>query len=467
MKYDPFGEKNFDSLKADDLMVLKKVSEGWYVEYKREMPKSDSIAKSISALANTYGGWLFYGIDEKSKSEAVAGSFPGIETKELEIGLSRIRNAAAQLISPSPHYDVRVIDGPSEELGLMEGRSVIVLRIPQSVNTPHVHRTGVVYRRVGDASEPVAETDRIQLEHLVGRRKALERRYAKLLRSHIDIPRDQAKHPYLRIVLVGDVWQDRQPWLDIDLSVVREAMASMAGSVATLPFDAVHTTATGYLARQLKGNRPDQVGLMWQLERDLQSDIHVPLNYFSVDKAEELQTHLQGFDHVNRFVNVLHASGVDAVRVIDLNFLFMTLLGVVNIQEKLAELAGWKGSYWFKAQLVNVAGTVPFLDVSSIMRDFEVNNIPIGFRNKIEIFVGHRPESFIEIEHGDNSLVGDVRVSLKAITMFTNIVRSLGLPEWFSGGGDKSDDAGNYYMALHAAGMRAINVQANRKTKVV
>ena len=236
------------------------------------------------------------------------------------------------------------------------------------------------------------------------------------------------------------------------------------GQDQTLPFDTVHNTVTGFLARQLKGNRPDQLGLLWQLERDLQSDIHIPFNYFPVDRAEELLVHLEGFEQVSRFVNVLRASGLDAVRVIDLNFLFMVLLGVVNIQEKLADLAGWKDSCWFSAQLVNVAGTVPFLDVSGIIDEFEKNSVPVGFRNKIEIFPGHRPASFIEIERGKDGLTDELRILFKAINMFMYIVKALGLPEWLIGDG-KGDDAGNYYIALHEAGMRARKVQENRKNK--
>jgi len=233
LKYDPFAGKDFQSLNVDDLAVLTEVSEGWYVEYKREMSKADSVAKSISAFANTYGGWLFYGINEKSKAEAVAGSFPGIAAQDIAASLNRIRHAVAQLVSPSPHFDVCVIAGPSEKLGLTEGASVIVVRVPRSLNTPHVHQRGVIYRRVGDGSEPVAETDRTRLEHLVDRRKALDRHYAKLFRSHVDIPHDQTKQPYLRIVLVADVWRDRNPWLGVDLSAVRGAMGSTAGTAVT------------------------------------------------------------------------------------------------------------------------------------------------------------------------------------------------------------------------------------------
>jgi predicted HTH transcriptional regulator len=76
-EYSPF-QKDFVQLDASDLTALRTVAEGWYVEYKREVPNASSIAKSVSAFANTYGGWLFYGIEEKSRDEPVAGAFPGI-----------------------------------------------------------------------------------------------------------------------------------------------------------------------------------------------------------------------------------------------------------------------------------------------------------------------------------------------------------------------------------------------------
>ncbi len=53
--YSPF-EKNIIDLEAIDLVTLKDVAEGWYVEYKSETSSATPIAKSISAFANTYGG---------------------------------------------------------------------------------------------------------------------------------------------------------------------------------------------------------------------------------------------------------------------------------------------------------------------------------------------------------------------------------------------------------------------------
>ena len=72
--YNPFG-KIIREIDTGDLSTLRDVSEGWYVEYKSEVPDAPSIAKSISALANTYGGWIFYGIDETDSSEKKGRQF--------------------------------------------------------------------------------------------------------------------------------------------------------------------------------------------------------------------------------------------------------------------------------------------------------------------------------------------------------------------------------------------------------
>jgi len=67
-----------------DLIALRDVSEGWYVECKQESVKADVLAKSLSALANTYGGWFFLGIEEVSKEHPVAGTFRGITHDEID-----------------------------------------------------------------------------------------------------------------------------------------------------------------------------------------------------------------------------------------------------------------------------------------------------------------------------------------------------------------------------------------------
>jgi len=154
--YSPFV-KPINDVRTEDLIALKETVEGWYVEYKQESPNASALAKSISAFANTYGGWLFLGIAEESKVNAVAGTFLGILNSEVDAVLQRMRKAAADSINPTPHFETFVFSGPDATIGLAEDRSIIAAWVPESMTAPHIHKSGQIYRRVSDASEPRPE----------------------------------------------------------------------------------------------------------------------------------------------------------------------------------------------------------------------------------------------------------------------------------------------------------------------
>ncbi|TKA94991.1 ATP-binding protein [Cereibacter changlensis] len=158
--YTPVPGKEIAEFATSDLVLLKDVHEGWYVEYKRELPNPKSIAKSISAFANTYGGWLFIGVEESSKSNNAAGSCPGIPNAELDVAMQVIRQSVAGHLNPTPHFEAQVLFGPSGQVGLDQGRCVICIQVMQSPLAPHVHSSGIIYRRVSDSSEPKPENDR-------------------------------------------------------------------------------------------------------------------------------------------------------------------------------------------------------------------------------------------------------------------------------------------------------------------
>lgn len=63
MEFNPFGRPP-ETVTADHLSALLGVREGWYIDFKSELPEAKSIAKSVSSFANTYGGWLCVGVSE-------------------------------------------------------------------------------------------------------------------------------------------------------------------------------------------------------------------------------------------------------------------------------------------------------------------------------------------------------------------------------------------------------------------
>lgn len=461
--YSPF-EKELSDLQAEDLSVLRTVHEGWYVEYKREVPNAASIAKSVSAFANTYGGWIFYGVAEKSKDEPVAGAFPGIRTDELDIALQRLRQAVAVQVQPPPHFDVAVLRGPEDAIELGAGRAVICIRVPWSPNTPHVHANGQIYRRVADGSEPRPEADRFVLDQLWRRGDGVRSEYARWVEKDPDFSKAEANSPYLRLLLVADLWKDHNVRANVTLDEVRAIMCpTVRFSGINVPFETVYTSPTGFIARQRAGNNPSNIGLMWRLRQDLRSEVMIPLNRYEIRDPVLFGQELSGYDHAERFARILQTQSHDSAPIIDLNFMLNVLTGIMNVQERLSAKAGWRGPLWAKGRLLNVGRTCPFVDIDVVLDAFEAHGVPMCLDTNVEVLPGSAPDTFVKIGPYDDEKVDEVRVAVKAAMLFRLIARAFGVPDWIDFG--ENGEQRSYFTELQQAGFRAMQAQVQRNAR--
>ena len=90
------------------------------VEFKRKSPSPQKLAKEISALANTKGGYLFLGVDDD-------GSVCGIHSEKTS--MDEIQTACQFHLDPEPVYELGVIN--------YKKKYIVVANIPQSKNKPH------------------------------------------------------------------------------------------------------------------------------------------------------------------------------------------------------------------------------------------------------------------------------------------------------------------------------------------
>lgn len=204
--------KSVDALQITDLPRLFEVSEGWYVEYKRLVPSVSSVAKSLSAFANSYGGWVFYGVEENGDGSRRAGSFPGIVSADVPQMEEWLQQAASQHVTPSPYFNHRVLNGPDDSIGLPPERAILVVHVPMGKNPPYVHSSGRIYRRVADASDPVHETDRHFLDLLWQRGKESRRSFSKFVKKEAEISKGEHDVTFLRLLLIPDPWGERVPF---------------------------------------------------------------------------------------------------------------------------------------------------------------------------------------------------------------------------------------------------------------
>lgn len=108
--------------------------EGEKVEYKKSLKVINDILKSIIAFANTEGGEVRIGIDDKGKAVGVS------------IGKNTMENLASVIsreIEPKVDVSLKTTE--------IDGKEIIVITIPLSPLKPHFFK-GTAYKRVGKAS---------------------------------------------------------------------------------------------------------------------------------------------------------------------------------------------------------------------------------------------------------------------------------------------------------------------------
>lgn len=399
------------------------------------------------------------GIQEESKVNPVAGEFPGLPRDEVDSSLQRLRKSAVDHLNPAPHFETKVLWGPDSEVGLSEGRAVICAWIPQSSSAPHIHRAGQIYRRVSDASEPKAENDRFVLDQLWRRADDIKHTHKEWYDRDPEFSPQEKLQPYVRLMLIADRWAERDVGIDVDDDQVRTALGNPS-AVGGIPFDTVHTSSDGFIGRQLERNDPQNLTLTWRLRRSLVSDVFIPLPLFQPDRRDLLALELDGYEHTQRFIDLLGRYNTNALRIVDLNYVFNVLLGVAETQERLCKLAGWSESYHLKVKLLNCWRTIPYIDVPDVLDRFEKYGPPMCMDSVAAFPRLTGPEDYLEILRHPEVESSAVRVFFQAVTMFWPLALLYGVPTW-----EEDKPVAEYHEALQEAGRRAMDVQHRRNVR--
>lgn len=139
-----------------DTLVRNEIPEGLYIEYKEDFPTN--LAKIVASFANTFGGWILIGVNARNPHN-LPETFPGID---LAGGpKERFRHICRDGINPVPLFTTKILELPESP-----GKGVLVARIEESGYPPHITRDGRIYRRNGEGSDPVPETDRYILDRM-------------------------------------------------------------------------------------------------------------------------------------------------------------------------------------------------------------------------------------------------------------------------------------------------------------
>ena len=132
-------------------MLLEEVKNGENkeIEYKRELPKhSDKYMKSVIAFANSYGGKIIFGVEDKTRE------IVGVEEEKAFQIMDSIANAISDSCEPAIIPDIT--------LQTVENKKLIVVEIAASTQRPYyikaLGRENGVYIRVSGTTRHADET---------------------------------------------------------------------------------------------------------------------------------------------------------------------------------------------------------------------------------------------------------------------------------------------------------------------
>jgi len=114
--------------------------ETFFVEFKTEDIRTEQLAKEICAFSNSYGGYVFLGVDD---SKNIVGC-----TKWNEL---RINTVIYNCISPAPKFDIR-------KFKLENSKRLYIIKVEEGLVPPYVTNTGKIYQRISSSSDPVKDS---------------------------------------------------------------------------------------------------------------------------------------------------------------------------------------------------------------------------------------------------------------------------------------------------------------------
>lgn len=417
--FNPF-DKPLRDLAASDLAVLRRIAEGWYAEYKREVPNTSSIAKSVSAFANQFGGWLLYGVTEATDGSRMAGGFPGIPLADAAASELRVRDAVRTMMNPSAYFETRAVAGPCEEIALPEGRAILVVYVPEGADTPYLHGSGRVYRRVGDSSDPRELTDRGALDALFHRREAKRDRLRTLLETPLELSPTERDEPYLQLLLLSDPLGDRGVNPMIEFQGFADLMTNAPAFGLSTQWDNVFSSADGFIARHVGRNDPQRKLLTFEYRVGGSSVITLPLR-------RGLPRTGPGYLHQREFERACQPEQLD--RALDVNYLLNAVGACVDTHRRLAHAYGISPECWAKARLENVWRCPTFLDTAEYVRFVGRYGVPVVQQHRIFAPPGVTYESLVHLfPDGEGAAPEDGPGVAPAAAITFQVLYALGIP---------------------------------------
>ena len=135
--------KEWNDISEEDIVYIVEsagTEESFFYEFKDDRVSTKKFVEEISALANTFGGYIFIGISDEKEI---------IGCKEWDE--QRLHATIHDCITPVPLFDVK-------KIGFRDQKIVYVLRIEQGPEPPYITNQGKIYQRLSSGSFVVKDS---------------------------------------------------------------------------------------------------------------------------------------------------------------------------------------------------------------------------------------------------------------------------------------------------------------------
>lgn len=116
--------------------------ETFFMEFKEEDIRNVQLTKEISAFANSFGGYVFLGVNNSKK-------IVGCSNKWTEL---KINTIVCNGISPIPQFDIK-------KFNLKNSKTLYIIKVEEGSNPPYITNDGYIYHRVSSSSDRVKDAN--------------------------------------------------------------------------------------------------------------------------------------------------------------------------------------------------------------------------------------------------------------------------------------------------------------------
>lgn len=396
MTYSPFQDSYIEALTEESLQELltEKVTEGYYVEYKRELPAPKKIAKSLASFANTYGGWYIVGVETDEHN--VANQISGFSKSENHDPISSIRDAARHHIDPTPLFFSKVITLQSERL-------VVIVHIPENQECPYITKDGRLYRRTSDCSEPIPENNRHALDQLVERGKEVSKKFARFSQDNRILGVEEQKE-WLNIYLspyplgliekpellsregVQELIEKSKNPINLLSLEAEDRDKDRASISANIEFNAAQLTPTSVVLKN--ASLQNEMFNTSSIELDIIGRAKLRIALEKIDMNSEILPHLKSRrtkrELEKRLFDVGHPGEIEA-KFIDIGKLWLTIAVLTSFYQEWIESSTSTNEFNIAIEIDGVHKCVPFYDHELWGKYVETLGLPVLLRNTIRI----------------------------------------------------------------------------------